>query len=369
MNEFGPTYVPTLSDHSLKLTSPAHLADYAGCYDSSVQFALQVASKRHRCRRTCYESPANLIHLVPALDLLNPENNVTARIIDGKAIAAKVRNEIGEEVGQFKAQHGFSPGITVVIVGDDPASHVYVRNKERAAEQVGMIGNVIKLPADASSEKLLQTVNELNADSSVHGILVQIPLPDHLDEDEIVRAIDPKKDVDGLHPENVGLLFSGQTRFAPATPQGVQRILVEEGVEVRGANVVIVGRSNLVGKPLAGLLLGRGKGANATVTICHTGTKDLAAETSRADVLVSATGIPGSITGNMIRPGAVVIDVGTTRVPDASKKSGFRLAGDVVFDEAAEVASAITPVPGGVGPMTIAMLLHNVLQSAKATVA
>ncbi len=294
---------------------------------------------------------------------------MTARIIDGKAIAAKVREEIAAEVAGFTQQHGFAPGITVVIVGDDPASHVYVRNKERAAQQVGMNGSVVKLPADTSREQLLKTVQDLNTDSAVHGILVQIPLPDHLDEDEVVRAIDPRKDVDGLHPENVGLLFSGQTRFAPATPQGVQRMLVEEGVEVNGAHVVIVGRSNLVGKPLAGLLLGRGKGANATVTVCHTGTKDLATETKRADVLVSATGIPGSITGNMVKPGAVVIDVGTTRVEDASKKSGYRLAGDVVFDEAAEVASAITPVPGGVGPMTIAMLLHNVLLSAKATVA
>ena len=291
---------------------------------------------------------------------------MTARIIDGKAIAAKVRGEIAERVAKFKTEHGFPPGITVVIVGDDPASHIYVRNKERAAQEVGMHGAIVKLHASISQAQLLQTVSELNGDPAVHGILVQIPLPDHLDEDEIVRAIDPRKDVDGLHPENVGLLFSGQTRFAPATPSGVQRILIEEGVEVRGAKIVIVGRSNLVGKPLAGLLLDRGKGANATVTVCHTGTKDLAAETRRADVLVSATGIPESITGEMIKPGAVVIDVGTTRVPDASKKSGYRLAGDVVFDEALEVASAITPVPGGVGPMTIAMLLGNVLTAAVA---
>ncbi|MDA0232669.1 MAG: bifunctional 5,10-methylenetetrahydrofolate dehydrogenase/5,10-methenyltetrahydrofolate cyclohydrolase [Chloroflexi bacterium] len=291
---------------------------------------------------------------------------MTARIIDGKAIAAKVRGEVAASVAEFRAARGVIPGITVVIVGDDPASHVYVRSKERAAEEVGMSGKVVKLPADTTQEQLIQTVESLNKDASVHGILVQIPLPDHLDEDEVVRAIDPRKDVDGLHPENVGLLFSGQTRFAPATPSGVQRILVEEGVEVRGAHVVIVGRSNLVGKPLAGLLLGRGKGANATVTVCHTGTRDLAAETRRADILVSATGIPGSITGDMVKQGAVVIDVGTTRVPDSSKRSGFRLAGDVVFDEACEVASAITPVPGGVGPMTIAMLLSNVLAAAKA---
>ncbi len=291
-----------------------------------------------------------------------------ARIIDGKAIAAKVRSEVAAGVVELNRERGYVPGITVVIVGDDPASHVYVRNKERAAKQVGMNGQVIKLAADTTRDELLGTVQSLNEDDSVHGILVQIPLPGHLDEDEVVLAIDPKKDVDGLHPENVGLLFSGQTRFAPATPSGVQRILLEEGVEVNGAHVVIVGRSNLVGKPLAGLLLARGKGANATVTVCHTGTKDLASETGRADVLVSATGIPGSIRGDMIKPGAVVIDVGTTRVEDASKKSGYRLSGDVVFDEAIEVASAVTPVPGGVGPMTIAMLLNNVLSAAKMAV-
>lgn len=274
---------------------------------------------------------------------------------------------MASKVDHFKDKNGFAPGITVVIVGDDPASHVYVRNKERAATQVGMNGNVIKLPADTTRQQLLETVETLNQDKSVHGILVQIPLPDHLDEDEVILAIDPRKDVDGLHPENVGLLFSGQTRFAPATPSGVQRILVEEGVEISGANVVIVGRSNLVGKPLAGLLLGRGKEANATVTVCHTGTKDLSAETKRADILVSATGIPGSITGDMVKPGAVVIDVGTTRVADASKKSGYRLAGDVIFRETKEVASAITPVPGGVGPMTIAMLLNNVYRAAEAS--
>jgi methylenetetrahydrofolate dehydrogenase (NADP+)/methenyltetrahydrofolate cyclohydrolase len=291
---------------------------------------------------------------------------LTARIIDGKAIAARVRQEIADGVREFNAQRGLTPGIIVIIVGDDPASHVYVRNKERAAREVGMNGTIVNLPADTSRPQLLQTVSELNNDASVHGILVQIPLPDHLNEDEIVCAIDPRKDVDGLHPENIGLLFSGQTRFAPATPSGVQRILIEEKIEVQGSHVVIVGRSNLVGKPLAALLLGRGKGANATVTVCHTGTKNLGAQTRRADILVSATGIPGSITGGMINPGAVVIDVGTARVPDASKKSGYRLAGDVVFEEALEVGSAITPVPGGVGPMTIAMLLSNVLIAAKA---
>jgi methylenetetrahydrofolate dehydrogenase (NADP+)/methenyltetrahydrofolate cyclohydrolase len=293
------------------------------------------------------------------------ERRLTARIIDGKAIAEKVRGEVAEGVAQFKREHGSVPGITVVLVGDDPASHVYVRSKERAAAAIGMNGATRLLPAETTREELLAVVNELNADPAVHGVLVQIPLPKHLDEDEIVLAIDPRKDVDGLHPENFGLLFSGQTRFAGATPLGVQRILVEEGVEVNGAHVVIVGRSNLVGKPLAGLLLARGKGANATVTVCHTGTRDLAAETRRADILVSATGMPGSITGDMIRPGAVVIDVGTTRVADPSKKSGYRLAGDVVFGEAVEVASAITPVPGGVGPMTIAMLLANVLTAAR----
>jgi methylenetetrahydrofolate dehydrogenase (NADP+)/methenyltetrahydrofolate cyclohydrolase len=290
---------------------------------------------------------------------------LTARIIDGKAIAARVLSEVAEGVAGFTRKHGYAPGITVVLVGDDPASRVYVRNKERAAVEVGMNGAVRRLPAETSRKELLSVIRELNEDPAVHGILVQIPLPKQLDEDEAVLAVDPRKDVDGLHPENVGLLFSGKPRFAPATPSGVQRILVDEGVEVNGAHVVIVGRSNLVGKPLAGLLLARGKGANATVTICHTGTRDLAAETRRADILVSATGVPGSITGDMVKRGAVVVDVGTTRVEDPSKKSGYRLAGDVVFEEAAEVASAITPVPGGVGPMTIAMLLRNVLAAAE----
>ena len=276
-----------------------------------------------------------------------------------------MRDEVAGGVAEFTRKHGYAPGITVVLVGDDPASHVYVRGKERAATEVGMNGAVRRLPADTTRAQLLSVLDELNSDPAVHGILVQIPLPEQLDEDEAALAIDPRKDVDGLHPENIGLLFSGRPRFAPATPSGVQRILVEEGVEVNGAHVVIVGRSNLVGKPLAGLLLARGKGANATVTVCHTGTRDLAAETRRADILVSATGIPGSITGDMVRPGAVVIDVGTTRVEDPSKKSGYRLSGDVVFDEVVEIASAITPVPGGVGPMTIAMLLGNVLSAAK----
>jgi methylenetetrahydrofolate dehydrogenase (NADP+)/methenyltetrahydrofolate cyclohydrolase len=290
---------------------------------------------------------------------------LTARIIDGKAIAARVRSEVADGAAEFARKHGYAPGITVVLVGDDPASHVYVRNKERAAVEVGMNGAMRLLPAETSRVELLNVIQELNNDPAVHGILVQIPLPEHLSEDEAVLAVDPRKDVDGLHPENVGLLFSGKPRFAPATPSGVQRILIEEGVEVNGAHVVIVGRSNLVGKPLAGLLLARGKGANATVTVCHTGTRDLAAETRRADILVSATGVPGSITGDMVKRGAVVIDVGTTRVADPSKKSGHRLAGDIVFEEAAQVASAITPVPGGVGPMTIAMLLKNVLTAAK----
>ena len=293
------------------------------------------------------------------------EQLLTARIIDGKAIARKVRDEVAESTSAFVRQSGVTPGIAVVLVGDDPASHVYVRGKERAATEVGMRGEVRLMPATATQDELLTVVRELNRDASVHGILVQMPLPAHLDEDAVIRAVDPCKDVDGLHPENVGLLFSGQTRFAPATPSGVQRILVEESVQISGSHVVIVGRSNLVGKPLAGLLLSRGKTANATVTVCHTGTRDLAAETRRADILVSATGVPGSITGEMVGKGAVVIDVGTTRVNDPSRKSGYRLSGDVVFNEVKEVASAITPVPGGVGPMTIAMLLKNVLHAAE----
>jgi len=293
---------------------------------------------------------------------------VTARIIDGKEVAAKVHEEVAAGVAEFKTKHGTIPGLTVVLVGDDPASHSYVKGKERACEKVGIATETILRDSSITDEELLGIVEGLNSDPAVNGILVQLPLPKHLDEDAVIHAIDPMKDVDGLHPENAGLLMLGQPRFAPATPLGVQRMLVEQNVDMNGAQVVIVGRSKLVGMPLTALLLQKGIGANSTVTVCHTGTKDMAAETRRADVLIAAAGFPGAITPNMVKPGAVVIDVGVSRVEDSTRKRGYRLTGDVEFDGASEVASAITPVPGGVGPMTIAMLLVNVLKAANLAV-
>jgi methylenetetrahydrofolate dehydrogenase (NADP+)/methenyltetrahydrofolate cyclohydrolase len=290
---------------------------------------------------------------------------VTARIIDGKEVASKVHEEVAAGVDEFRKEHGIVPGLTVVLVGDDPASHSYVKGKERACEKVGIRTDTIRKDADITQEDLLGIIEGLNNDETVSGILVQLPLPKHLDEAAVIHAINPLKDVDGLHPENAGLLMLGQPRFAPATPLGVQRMLVEQNVDMNGARVVIVGRSKLVGMPLAALLLQKGIGANSTVTVCHTGTKDIAAETRRADVLIAAAGFPGTVTADMVKPGAVVIDVGVSRVDDASRKRGYRLTGDVDFEATLEVASAITPVPGGVGPMTIAMLLVNVLQAAK----
>jgi methylenetetrahydrofolate dehydrogenase (NADP+) / methenyltetrahydrofolate cyclohydrolase len=293
---------------------------------------------------------------------------VTARIIDGKEVASKVHEEVAAGVDDFREKNGIVPGLTVVLVGDDPASHSYVKGKERACEKVGIRTDTIRKDASITQEELLGIIDDLNNDDTVSGVLVQLPLPKHLDEAGVIHAINPLKDVDGLHPENAGLLMLGQPRFAPATPLGVQRMLVEQNVDMNGAQVVIVGRSKLVGMPLAALLLQKGVGANATVTVCHTGTKDMAAETRRADVLIAAAGFPGAVTTDMVKPGAVVIDVGVSRVDDASRKRGYRLTGDVDFVGASEVASAITPVPGGVGPMTIAMLLVNVLKAAKLAV-
>jgi len=290
---------------------------------------------------------------------------VTARIIDGKQVASKVHEEVAAGVAEFREQYGWVPGLTVVLIGDDPASHSYVNGKGRACEKVGIRTDTIFRDASITQVELLEIIEELNNNSEVNGILVQLPLPKHLDEDAVIHAIDPLKDVDGLHPENAGLLMLGQPRFAPATPLGVQRMLVEEHVDMNGAKVVIVGRSKLVGMPLAALLLQKGVGANSTVTVCHTGTKDMAAETRQADVLIAAAGFPGTVTAGMVKPGAVVIDVGVSRVEDSTRKRGYRLNGDVDFEAASEVASAITPVPGGVGPMTISMLLVNVLQAAK----
>ena len=287
------------------------------------------------------------------------------RIISGNEIAKKVHAEVAVKVNAFREAHAYSPGLAVVLVGDDPASRSYVRRKELACEEVGILTETIHIDADVSANHLAGVIGELNVDSRYHGILVQLPLPDHIDADEIVNGLDPLKDVDGLHSQNAGLLSLGQPRFVPATPLGVQRMLLETDVEVNGAEVVIVGRSTLVGRPLALLLSQRGRGANATVTMCHTGTRDVAAHTRRADILIAAAGVPNTVTADMVNEGAVVIDVGVSRVEDPSRRSGYRLTGDVDYQTVKEKASAITPVPGGVGPMTVAMLLENVVLAAK----
>lgn len=289
---------------------------------------------------------------------------MTARIIDGAAIAKTVRAEVAQQVAEYVAGGARAPHLSVILVGDDPASHVYVNNKGRASEEAGMTSDTIQLPATATQEEVLGHVERLNADPNVSGILVQMPLPDHIDEHAVMRALDPRKDVDGLSPESLGLLLQGTPVHAPATPAGVIEVLRREGIETSGAHVVIVGRSILVGRPLAMLMANKAEGANATVTIAHTGTKDLAAVTREADILVAAMGRAKAITADMVRPGAVVIDVGINQI-GTTPSGRARLAGDVDYDAVAEVASAITPVPGGVGPMTIAMLLVNTLRAAR----
>jgi methylenetetrahydrofolate dehydrogenase (NADP+) / methenyltetrahydrofolate cyclohydrolase len=289
---------------------------------------------------------------------------VGARLIDGTALAKKVRAEVAAEAAAL-VQRGVTPGLAVVLVGDDPASAVYVGAKEKASREAGMSGETIRLPAATSQAELLALVDRLNGDARVHGILVQMPLPKHIDPDAVINRIRPDKDVDGFHPVNVGKLLIGHgDGFAPCTPAGVQRMLAEYGVETRGAECVVVGRSTIVGKPMAALMVQSGPTADATVTICHSRTRDLASHTRRADVLIVAAGRARMITADMVKPGAVVIDVGMNRIPDASTKSGTRLVGDVDFDGVREIASLITPVPGGVGPMTIAMLLRNTVRAA-----
>jgi methylenetetrahydrofolate dehydrogenase (NADP+)/methenyltetrahydrofolate cyclohydrolase len=290
-----------------------------------------------------------------------------AELIDGKAIAETIRNEVAADVAAL-ASRGVVPGLTVVLVGDDSASATYVGAKEKASKAAGMNGETIRLPASTSQDELLALVERLNADASVHGILVQMPLPAHIDPDTVIRHILPEKDVDGFHPVNVGKLLIGHTDgFVSCTPAGVIELLVRSGVDTRGAEAVIVGRSNIVGKPMAALLVQGRAGGDATVTVCHSRTKDLAFHTRRADILIAAIGRAEMITGDMIKPGAVVIDVGMNTKPDATKAKGTRLCGDVHFDSAVEVASKITPVPGGVGPMTIAMLLRNTVRAAERT--
>ena len=288
---------------------------------------------------------------------------MTATIIDGKAIAQQVRDEAAVRVEALRSR-GVEPGLVVVLVGDNPASVSYVRGKTRDALEIGMRSETIRVPASTSQADLLALVRELNENPGWHGILVQLPVPEHIDERAVIESIVPEKDVDGLHPVNVGRLFRGEPGFVSCTPNGVIQMLLRSGYDPAGQHVVICGRSNLVGKPLAGLLMQKRLGGNATVTICHTGTPDIGVHTRQADILIAAMGRPMAITADMVREGAVVIDVGVNAVPDASKKSGQRLVGDVDFEVVSRKAAAITPVPGGVGPMTRAMLLWNTVLAA-----
>jgi methylenetetrahydrofolate dehydrogenase (NADP+)/methenyltetrahydrofolate cyclohydrolase len=290
-----------------------------------------------------------------------------ATILDGKQLAANMRADIAKQVAELKAKRGITPGLGVILIGVDPASTSYVTAKEKACEEAGMHSEDVRVPATTTQEEALALVQKMNADPRIHGILVQLPLPKHIDEAAVINAIAPEKDVDGFTPINVGRMMIGETCFLPCTPNGIIQMLISAGIETSGKHAVVIGRSNIVGKPVAHLLMRKAKGGNATVTVCHTGTKDLASFTKQADILVVAAGRPNTVTGDMIKPGAVVIDVGVNRIPDATKKNGFRLVGDVDFDSAAQVASLITPVPGGVGPMTITMLLYNTLESATRT--
>jgi methylenetetrahydrofolate dehydrogenase (NADP+)/methenyltetrahydrofolate cyclohydrolase len=290
-----------------------------------------------------------------------------AELIDGRAIAKKVRAEATERAKKLVAQ-GVRPGLAVVMVGDDPASAVYTSAKAKAAEETGMYSVNLRLPADTTQDDLLSRVDELNADFKIHGILVQMPLPKQIDPDTIIRRIDPAKDVDGFHPVNVGKMLVGERDgFIPCTPAGIQILLKEAGVKTPGKNCVVIGRSNIVGKPMAALMMQDNENANCTVTVCHRHTADLKSHTKTADILIVAAGRPRIVTGDMVKPGAVVIDVGTNRVPDPKSKNGTKLQGDVDFDSVREVASKITPVPGGVGPMTIAMLMANTVRAAEKT--
>ncbi len=287
---------------------------------------------------------------------------MSATIIDGKAVAAEVKADVAKKVSELK-EKGIIPCLAVILVGNNPASVSYVTGKRKALAEAGMADKSMELPESTTEEELLKLIAELNADDTVHGILVQLPLPKHINEEKVTNAIDPKKDVDGFHPVNVGNLVTGGKGFLPCTPHGVLVLLKKAGIETNGKRAVVIGRSNIVGKPMT-LLLSR-RECNATVTMCHTGTKDLASITREADIIVVCTGHPHTLTADMIKEGAAVIDVGVNRIPDASKKSGFRLVGDADFDTVKEKASFITPVPGGVGPMTIAMLIYNTLESAE----
>ena len=289
---------------------------------------------------------------------------MTAQIIDGKQVAADMRAELKAEVAKLK-EKGIVPGLGVILVGEDPASKSYVTAKEKTCEEIGIYSDDNRLPAETSQQDLIALVKKMNADPKINGILVQLPLPEGLNEAEVLLTIDPDKDVDGFHPINVGKMMVGEKAFLPCTPHGIIQLLIRSGVTIEGANVVIVGRSNIVGKPLANMLIQKQPNRNATVTICHTRTKDLAHQTKQADIVIAAAGRPNTITADIVKEGVVVIDVGVNRVEDATKKRGYRLVGDVDFEAVKEKASFITPVPGGVGPMTITMLLYNTVESAK----
>jgi methylenetetrahydrofolate dehydrogenase (NADP+)/methenyltetrahydrofolate cyclohydrolase len=292
-----------------------------------------------------------------------------ATLIDGKKIAAEIRAEVAAGAARFREETGHAPGLAVVLAGANPASVSYVTAKERACGEAGIRSFPVRLPEDVSQGALLAEVARLNADPEVDGVLVQLPLPKGLDARAVIRAIAPEKDVDGFHPVSLGNLLAGFDTFVPCTPAGIVELLLRSGADPAGRRVVVVGRSNIVGRPLSVLLSRKGRGGDATVTLCHTATRDLGAVTREADILVVAAGRPGTVGAGMVKPGAVVIDVGVNRVPDATKPRGYRLCGDVDFDAVAPVASQITPVPGGVGPMTIAMLLANTLRAARARAA
>jgi len=283
-------------------------------------------------------------------------------IIDGNAVAEDVRDEVSEAVDDLETE-GVTPTLATVLMSDDPASETYVSMKQSDCEEVGIDTVDVELDADAPAEDLYDTIDDLNGDEDVDGILVQMPVPDHVDDRRVLRSIDPEKDVDGLHPENIGRLVAGDARFKPCTPHGIQRLLAAADVETEGKEAVVVGRSGLVGKPMANLFVQYGDGGNATTTVCHSRTEDLAAKTREADILVAAAGVPEMIDGSMVGEGAVVVDVGINQV-DADNEKGYELVGDVDFESAKEQASAITPVPGGVGPMTRAMLLYNTVNAA-----
>ena len=289
---------------------------------------------------------------------------MNATLIDGKKLAAETRDEIARGVAALKADTGVTPGLAVILVGENPASISYVTAKEKACAEAGMYSREIRLPSDTPEDKVVEIVQALNADPAIHGILIQLPLPQGISEKKVIDAIAPEKDVDGFTPVNVGKMLIGDDCFLPCTPHGIIKLIEVTGMDIAGKHAVVIGRSNIVGKPVAALLARKGPHANATVTLCHTGTPDVAAYTKTADIVVVAAGRPNTLTGDMLKPGAVVIDVGVNRIPDATRPKGFRLVGDADFDSCAQVASAITPVPGGVGPMTITMLLWNTLQAA-----